>query len=437
MLNNMTIVKNSLLSTYWTLLLLALAPIQAQVVVDTTFHKKIMTYSDYIEAVAQNNLSYAAEKLNINIAQAAIEKAKIIPDPAFNTGLFNNDQQHMKMGYGYDIGLDWTLELGGKRKARIDLAKSESELAQYALQYFFQRLRAEATMHYLTALHQEQLVKLQLSSYEALDQLAKSDSVREKLGAITAIDATQSKLEAASMWNQVIQSIGHWKSALGNLDLLMGSKRIAAVTSTSGDFSTFNRNFHLHDLIEQAQLYRSDLLYALQHQDASQKMLKLANVNRIIDLGINTGLTRNAAARNEIAPSPAFTATNIGISIPLKFSNKQKGELKEAYYAQQQSAVQYKQIELQVHTEVINAYYQYEATQKQLQQFNTGLLQNAEAILKGKRYSYERGESSLLEVLLAQRTYIEIQQHYYETLFNNAAALVELERSAGIWDIHF
>ena len=165
MLNITTITKNILLFIYLPLLLVDLAPIQAQVLVDTTFPKKIMTYSEYMEAVVQNNLSYAAEKLNINIAQAAIEKATIIPDPELSAGFFNNDQQHMKMGYGYDIGLDWTLELGGKRKARVNLAKSESELAQHALQEFFQNLRSDATTQYLTAVYHEQLVKLQLNSY--------------------------------------------------------------------------------------------------------------------------------------------------------------------------------------------------------------------------------------------------------------------------------
>lgn len=429
--------KNRLLFAYLSLSLVALTPIQAQVMVDTTFHKKVITYPHYIEAVAQNNLSYAAEKLNINIAQTAIEKAKIIPDPELNTGIFNNDQHHMKMGYGYNIGLDWTLELGGKRKARVNLAKSESELAQYALQDFFQNLQADATTQYLTAIYHEQLVKLQIRSFEALNQLAQSDRIRAKLGAITDIDAKQSKLEAASMWNEVLQSIGDWKASLGNLDLLMGNKQSEVITSTSGDFSAFDRNFHLNDLIKHAQSYRCDLLYALQHKDVSEKMLKLVKVNRVIDLGLNTGLTRNAAAHNDLAPSPAFTSTTAGISIPLKFSNNRKGELKEAYYSLQQSEVQYTQIELQVHTEVVQAYYQYEATQKQLQQFNTGLLLDAKAILTGKLYSYQRGESSLLEVLHAQRTYMEVQQHYYETLFNNAVALVTLERSAGIWDIKF
>ncbi len=55
--------------------------------------------------------------------------------------------------------------------------------------------------------------------------------------------------------------------------------------------------------------------------------------------------------------------------------------------------------------------------------------------MDGKIYSYNRGEVSLLEVLDAQRTYDEVQAQYIETLFNYSSALVELERSAGFWDI--
>lgn len=432
MLRLKNIRKKHFLLLYFTLVLSVIT--QAQI--DADIQKEI-TYPDFIKAVVQNNIAYAAEKLNINIAEANIEKSKIIPDPEFTAGIFNNDQHKMKMGYGYNIGLDWTLELGGKRKARVDLAKSESELSKYILQDYFRNLRADATVQYLTAIHHEQLMKLQFNSYETMDELAKSDSLRAKLGTITAIDAKQSKLEAKSIWNEAIQSIGNWKGSLSSLNLLMGSKHAELTQIALVNFSTFDRSFYLDDLIVHALSNRADLLYALQNKDVSEKMIRLTKVNRVLDLGITTGVTRNAEARNDLAPSPAFTSANFGISIPLKFSNHRKGELKEAFYTAQQAGLQHQEIELQVQTEVKQAFYNYEATQKQLQQFNSGILDDAKAILTGKLYSYKRGDSSLLEVLHAQRTYIEVQQNYYEILFNNAHALVILEQSAGIWDILF
>lgn len=433
MLNVKKINKKNLLLTCYILVLTAVA--QGQV--DTSFQKKTIAYSDYMEAVAKNNKAFAAEKFNIPISEAGIEMAKVIPDPEFSAGIFNNDQRNKKMGYGYTAELDWTIELGGKRKARVDLAKSESELSKHILIDYFRNLQADATLQYLLSIQHEQLVKLQLNSYEAMSQLAKSDSMRAKLGAITEVDAKQSKLEASTLWNEATSSIGSWKSSLSNLALLMGNSQMGTLLATVGDFSAFHRNFQLAELIESAQLNRTDLLYALQNKDVSEKMIKLAKANRIIDLGLVAGVEYNATAKNETAPSPSFTQSNIGVRVPLKFSNKRKGELKAAYYTAQQSEVAYSQVELQVQRDVTQAFYQYEATQKQLQQFDSGLLQDAKSILDGKLYSYKRGETSLLEVLTAQRTYNEVLQHYYEIRFNNAVALVELERSVGIWDINF
>ena len=38
---------------------------------------------------------------------------------------------------------------------------------------------------------------------------------------------------------------------------------------------------------------------------------------------------------------------------------------------------------------------------------------------------------------VARSHLVNIQQSYYETLFNRAVALVELEKAAGIWDVDF
>jgi cobalt-zinc-cadmium efflux system outer membrane protein len=65
------------------------------------------------------------------------------------------------------------------------------------------------------------------------------------------------------------------------------------------------------------------------------------------------------------------------------------------------------------------------------------MLRQGKEVLNGKIYSYSRGETSLLEVLNAQRTYNDLQTSYYETLYNCNAALVELQRSVGVWDIDF
>ena len=130
----------------------------------------------------------------------------------------------------------------------------------------------------------------------------------------------------------------------------------------------------------------------------------------------------------------SFTA---GIAIPLKFSNYYKGQVKLAQFQIAQSEALYQKAELNIKTEITQAMRLYQALCKQVDSFDHGMLDGAQNVRKGKIYSYNRGETSLLEVLNSQRTFNDVQQSYYETLFNRAVALVELEKAAGIWDIEF
>lgn len=419
------------------LLILLLISAVSNAQIDTTFTKVKMNYSDFLSLVNKNNLGYAAEKFNVNIAEANVEASKVFPDPELAIGASDNGQRRMQMGYGFSSELSWTLELGGKRKARINVAKSTSELTKSLLEDYFRNLRADATLNYLTSLKQKQIYKVQSNSYTILKNIALADSIRFKLGSITEIDARQSKLEASSMLNDVYQSEADWKTSLLQLGIIVGSQKADSLYLPSGDLTKFDRLFNLNELINSAQNNRADLLAALKNKNVSQDLLRLTRANRVLDLGVNMGVQSTSVVTNSVAPTPSFAAVSGGINIPLKFSNRNKGELKAAEFSVQQADVLYKQTELQIQIEIRKAWFNYLTAQKQVRQFSTGLLADAQRLLDGKVYSYKRGETSLLEVLNAQRTYNETQLNYYETLYNYAASLVELEKAAGIWDINF
>lgn len=424
--------KYTILSIFICLLFIPLI-VPAQVV-DTTFAKKQLNYIDFIQQVKNNNLEYAAQKYTVNLAEAEVENAKIIPDIEWNIE-GNSNQKHM--GNNLETGLGWTIELGGKRKARIDLAKSQVDLNRYLLQDYLRNLYADASLQFLECIQNKNLLDVQLNSYKTLSNLAASDSIRYKLGDITLTDSKQSKLEAQFMLNEVFKAESEWKNSLYALNLVMGKSQKDTLYTANSNFTDFTRDFDLADLITTAQNNRADLQAALQNKEVSQKMLKLAKANRIMDLGISAGMQFNGKATNEEAPSPYHTGVTAGLSIPLRFLNNRKGEVQTAHYTIQQADLEYKQVELQIQTEVTQAYQNYVNTKKQMQQFSNGLLSESKAILEGKIYSYKRGNTSLLEVLDAQRTYNDVQENYYQTLYNFCSALVRLERTVGIWDINF
>ncbi|WP_223599936.1 TolC family protein [Chryseobacterium sp. GVT01B] len=397
--------------------------------------KELLSFEEYLSLVGNKNLGYASQKYNVSMAEAAIQTANMFPDPQLEMETTNNGV-NQNMGYVYGASLGWTLELGGKRKARVNLAKNQSELSKIQLQDFFRNLRADASLGYIDALKSRALLEVQQDSYQNMQQLAKSDSIRYRLGTISLVTSKQSKLEAASLLNEVYQAESAEQQALTSLSVFLGESKITD-RDVAGDFNAFNRYFSIDDLTLQALNERADLLAARQNTEVAKSQISLEKANRVIDLGISAGAERHTEATNEIAPSPTVNAVKMGISIPLKFSNRRNAGLKIAEMAHSQAEVEYKQIEQGIKAEVIQAYQQYAATQKQLRQFHNGMLTEAQSILEGITYSYKRGESSILEVLNAQRTYNNVRKDYYQALADNAAALIELERKVGIWDIHF
>ncbi|RAJ26330.1 TolC family protein [Pedobacter cryoconitis] len=409
--------------------------LNGQAQVDTLSLKSKISVLQFLNRVGKENLGYAAAQYDVSIAQAGIETAKIFPDPEFSAGAFDNQQAKLKLGQGVTLGLGTTIELGGKRRARINLAKSETELNKALLLDYLRNLRADAALAYYNAIQQHELLQVQQYSYQMMKQLADADAVRYRLGAITETDARQSKLEASNLQNSVYQNEADWKGSLVKLSAYLGKKSADMLVIPDGDFENLVRDINYQSLISNAQTIRADAVAALNSKTVAERSLALVKANRKVDLGVNAGLQFNGVSTNVDAPTPYHRTFNAGFSVPLKFSNHYKGDLKAAQFTIKQAGVQYEQVQQQIQVEVTQAYFNYTAAQKQVQQYKNGLLTEGKKILTAKMYSYKRGETSLLEVLNAQRTYNEVQQGFYESQSNYAAALIELERAAGIWDI--
>ena len=381
-----------------------------------------LTYRQYMERVAEGNLEYVSEKLNVPAAKAEVTAAKVFNDPNLSVSYFNNENNSLQMGEGVEVELSKTFSFG-KRGANISLARSESELTEALL------------ADYMEALKQHELYKVKENAYENIRALAESDSIRFSLGQIREVDATQSRVEAGVLRNELLQAGAELKNAFSNLNLLTGTFSMDTLFHPEAELRMEPRNFILVDLITAASEGRTDLVAALKNKEVAARALKVARRERNTDVDLSIAVSRNARVYNEEAPAPPFTGVTAGIAVPLKFSNFNKGTVRAARYREQQAEAQYKQALLQVQTEVMQAYRNYQSFAEQVNHYQDGLLRQAREVMDGKIYSYNRGEVSLLEVLDAQRTYDEVQAQYIETLFNYSSALVELERSAGFWDI--
>jgi cobalt-zinc-cadmium efflux system outer membrane protein len=273
-----------------------------------------------------------------------------------------------------------------------------------------------------------------------MKDLARADSLRYRTGAITEVDAMQSRLEATTMLTDYYQTETEYKNMLTDLVIFAGGAEAiddisnAEALNNMEKLRTIFLRYNLNDLITLAQDNRADLQAAIRNQELSAANLKLVKANRVIDLGLSISFAHNTVASNEEAFSPKYNTISAGISIPLKFSNFNKGELKAAQFTEQQAEAQYNAILLQIRKEVEQCHNNFISAFRRAELYQNSALADASTIFEKKKYSYQRGETSLLEVLDAQRTFNEIYRNYYETIYNANASLVELFRAAGIWE---
>jgi len=370
---------------------------------------------EFVEEVLRSNLEATAQRFNVTIAEAQVSISRLLPDPEIHAGVASKEL------YGpnkpgtpteYEAGLSWTLELGGKRSARIAVAQGEVKKAQAEFEAFLDELRATAAGTFADALKVRLVLARKQKTMEGFKELVRLNEIRHATGDIGGVELTQSRVEARRFESEVFAAQAELKAAEGALAQLLGNVQVPVTAAGSMDLPT--------------------------HPVAAE--LQLAKANRWVDLGLSMGINHTPAvvptgvdASGSPFPSPAFksNALSFGISVPIPFSRRQKGELIQAECARTQAKLQLQSTEQQTRAEVQSAVAQYEAASSQLAAYRSGILQDSDKVLEGIQFSYKRGNASLLEWINAQRTNHEVHLAYLETLANHVKALVALDRISG------
>lgn len=393
-----------------------------------------ISLEEFLEMVKNRNLNYAAELLNVDIADARIEAAKVFNDPNLGVGFSNADIGNKQMGGGLYLELSKTFS-AGKRDASSNVAKGEKELSKVLLEDYFHTLRAEATQMWLEIIRLNRIYNVEKETYIKIKELATTDSLRLKEGKIKETDAVQSTLEAGMMYHELLDREAELNNA---------AYQLSKYCSISGNDTLFNPSSKilrhgkipdLKELIAMAKKGRADLIAAENMVELSRRVTEFRKISRRPDVEISAGINFNRRAHNIEAPSPSHSEIYAGLSIPIPFSKAMyKGEIKEAKANETQSMLRYQNALLQIETEVVEAYNLYLSKDKQLKSFSNGLLLQAKDVLEQKKKGYKSGEVNFLEVLDAQRTYDTILIKYYNTFYDKTAALINLQRAAAYWD---
>ncbi|NLE36155.1 MAG: TolC family protein [Bacteroidales bacterium] len=391
-----------------------------------------LSLNDFLSGVTRGNLGFIANSLNVSIAEAELRAAKVFADPEVAVEYSNSEDWSLQMGQSLSAAVSYPVSLGNKRGASIGVARTRMELEQYLLESWLQDLKAEASLAYYACLRDLQTYRLEEDTYLRMQELARADSLRFITGEIPEIDAVRTRLEAHARLYELKRLRSDLDNSLLNLSRLQGRLPGDTLFVPSGDFPVLDEQLILGELTQRALEHRADLSAAIKSGELSAKELRLLRAERAPEFSLEASYSHNSVVMNEIAPAPEHRSYAAGLVIPLKFSSLNRGAVMAASLAAEQSELTRKDVENLIITEVTQAYNVYVVIDRQIENYSRDLIESAERILDGRMFLYRRGETGLIDVLEAQRTYNEMKMQYYQIMYDYAAAITELRRAQAI-----
>ena len=176
-------------------------------------------YAEYMKAVEAHNAAYLAESYNVGIAEAMTAASRVFNDPSLSVAYGNNQDWSLQMGQSVETELSYAFSLGNVRRARIKVAQSEEEITRAALDDWFRNLKADATVAWAAAQEARSILEIKHSSWESMQKVADSDSLRADLGDGSRVDARQSRIEARALYAEYLSAQAEYANALNLLSL--------------------------------------------------------------------------------------------------------------------------------------------------------------------------------------------------------------------------
>jgi outer membrane protein, heavy metal efflux system len=396
-------------------------------------------FEDYLAEAMRFNLDLAAQRATVAIVHAGLTTAAQKPDWSADFGLPVVDLSGQGNPTTFSIGLDAPVELGGKRGHRMRAARQDLSAANADYDDAVRQLRATATGAFIDALSARAILVSKHKSIGELDRIVSVNEERHRVGEIGEIELVQSRVEREQFEADMISAEANVVSA----DLVLGQvlgrpERIAdRLPVPDGTLDIPVRTFDVAQLVVTALERRPDVLSKQRALKTAELRIELANLNLLPDLTVSGAYSHLAAGTGGFV-QPADNTLSATLSVNLPFSRwKNRGELETARANRTQAEIQLQATRLRAETEVRDAFAQYGAAVKRLHVYRDGLLKDADRVLEARLYAYQRGGSTLLEVIDAQRTSADIYLSYAQALADHARALVTLEQAAAIWDVSF
>jgi len=387
-----------------------------------TAARRAITISEAVAIFLQQNIQLVAARYDIDTVDAEKLSARLRPNPEVSVGFADiplDFRENFVKPQTFSYGISQTLELGGKRRKRIEAANANSDLARAEFQIVLWQLTNDVKRKFYAVLLAESLLKLAQENQSTFAEIIKHTTEVFQLGEISGLDLQRLEIEKFKFDTDVANSERDYELALRDLRVTLGGDYRAMNIEVAGTIDYYQPyEFSLTELRDKALAARPDLKAAQLSERAADASIQLQDAQRIPDLTVAAGINQVPMSGNTY---------NVGVGIPLPVSNRNQGERAKALIQRMKAQNEQQLIANQVLSDVDKALVAFEIQKRRVELYRTGVLTKVDDIQRLTEFSLKAGESSTIELLDAIRTRRETLAGFYQTLFDYQVSLLDLE----------
>ena len=394
-----------------------------------------MTADEAVRIALENNGELAAMRAERDAARAMVRQARLRANPSLEASgakqIGMTDNSYMVKGM-------LPLELGGRRGARIRVAERELAVREKAVEDRERLLAAEVRMKFGEALADTLKLKFTEDVLSAALQQFRLVQARVTEGKTAPLEENMTLVEVNRLRSMRETAAGSTEIAFLELRNMLGMKPEEPM-QLRGDFDNLVVPLpSLSDTTAEAMRTRPDLAGLRGMEDLGVAQIEQAKADGRLDASVNSGYQRMNSSfplngltdTGQLRPiQDIFRFFTFGVTFEVPVLNRNQGAVAAAVAMRDAARNRREFGELVVRREVAAAFARYESSAKAMEIFRVGVRGQASANLDVVRQTYELGSRNLIDYLIEERRYIDLENEFIDMQLAVYNARVEMLRA--------
>jgi cobalt-zinc-cadmium efflux system outer membrane protein len=384
-----------------------------------------LTVDEAMALFLRQNLDLLMAQYGIDSAKGLEVTSKLFPNPTLSADMTGSTTKSF-----HDVGsgalrVDQLFELAGKRGYRQESARFAVLSAEAAFADAVRTLGFAVKDTFYHALQAKQKLDLARQNSTNFADVVKINDIRFKKGAIAEVDLIKLRVQLVDFQNQAIMANQDFLVAQNTLKGLLRVRPMAEL-ALKGELDYTPVSVDLEGLRSAALAERPDVL--LKTRSVSQKTadLKLARALRVPDVTLGGDYSIQGPQGPNTPQQYGF-----GLSVPLPLFNRNQGGILQAEADLRTAQTDLEKTRLQTEIDVENAYRDFTQAQMLVTAYRGGVVNDAKEVKDIATRAYQRGGTSILDLLDAFRTFNTTMQGYIDALYAYQRSLLEINAAVG------